>query len=147
MASAVTPHVALDPALFASLDPPRLAGGRCGRCDTTVFPVARSCPRCSSGEMATVALPGHGTVWTSTVQGFEPKPPYAAPPGGFRPYAVGYVDLGSLLVESLLVGEPAALDIGLPVRLTLIPAGSTGEVTYAFEPVGEEEPVGEGEGT
>ncbi|WP_239336209.1 Zn-ribbon domain-containing OB-fold protein [Frankia sp. CiP3] len=145
MTSAVTPcGVPVDPALFASLDPPRLAGARCGNCATTVFPVAAACPRCSADgpAMAPVALPGHGTIWTLTGQDFEPKPPYTPPPDGFQPYAVGYVDLGDVLVESLLAGDPAALDIGVRVRLTLVRTGAAGEVTYAFEPA---EPAGEKE--
>ncbi|WP_322754509.1 Zn-ribbon domain-containing OB-fold protein [Frankia sp. Cas3] len=137
MTSVVPPRpVPIDHELFASLDPPRLAGATCGRCGTTIFPVGPSCPRCSAAgsDISVVTLPETGTIWTLTVQGFEPKPPYHAPPDGFAPYAVGYVDLGGVLVESLLVGDPAMLDIGLRVWLTLVPIGATGEVTYAFEP-------------
>jgi uncharacterized OB-fold protein len=57
--------------------------------------------------MARVELPDRGTLWTWTVQAFEPKPPYRAPESGFTPYGVGYVDLGEVIVESRLTGEPA----------------------------------------
>jgi len=124
---------ALDPALFVSLDPPRLAGSRCGSCGTVTFPVARSCPRCALPRPDTVALPDTGTVWTWTVQVFPPKPPYQPPVGGFAPYAVGYVDLGEVLVEAHLLVEPEDLHIGLPVRLVLTPVGDGSRSTVAFE--------------
>lgn len=121
----------LDAGLFASLDPPRLQGSRCDGCGTTVFPVAGSCPRCSTGRMEPLALPDRGTVWTYTVQGFAPKPPYVAPAGGFVPFPVAYVDLGGVLVEGHLLADAPQLRIGLPVRLVLEDLAG-GAVTYAF---------------
>lgn len=133
MSLAVTP---VDAALFASLEPLRLAGSRCADCGTVVFPAAGSCPRCSTGTVSAHALPDRGTVWTWTVQGFQPKPPYVAPPGAFSPFAVGYVDLGDVLVEGHLLVDREQLRIGLPVRLTLEPVWESDGgpvVTYAFE--------------
>jgi len=127
----------VDASLFASLDPPRLAGARCANCGTVTFPAAGSCPKCMAAHMEPYALPDRGTVWTWTVQGFAPKPPYVPPPHGFRPFPVGYVDLGDVLVESHLLAGADSLRIGLPVRLVLEPAfESDGApvVTYAFAP-------------
>jgi uncharacterized OB-fold protein len=127
----------VDATLFASLDPPRLAGSRCDACGTVTFPVAGSCPKCMNPAMAPYALPDRGTVWTWTVQGFAPKAPYVAPAGGFQPFPVGYVDLGDVLVEAHLVADAERLRIGLPVRLVLEPAWETDGVpvvTYAFAP-------------
>jgi uncharacterized protein len=131
----------VDATLFASLDPPRLAGSRCAACGTVTFPAAGSCPRCMAQEMAPHALPDRGTVWTWTVQGFAPKPPYVPPAGGFRPFPVGYVDLGEVLVEAHLLADPGELRIGTPVRLVLEPAWETDGapvVTYAFAPEEED---------
>jgi uncharacterized OB-fold protein len=131
--SAVTP---VDTTLFASLDPPRLAGSRCEHCGTVVFPGAPSCPRCCSAELRHVELPERGQLWSWTVQTFRPKA-YVLPTDEFEPFAVGYVDLGEVIVEARLVGDWSALRIGLPMRLTLTRAWAdeTGEtVTYAFEP-------------
>ncbi|MGY1809481.1 Zn-ribbon domain-containing OB-fold protein [Blastococcus sp. SYSU D00669] len=131
----------VDATLFASLDPPRLAGSRCPDCGTVTFPASTSCPRCMSRTMAPHALPDRGTVWTWTVQGFAPKPPYVPPAGGFRPFPVGYVDLGEVLVEAHLTADPARLSIGTPVRLVLQPAFEADGgpvVTYAFAPVEED---------
>jgi uncharacterized OB-fold protein len=137
---------AVEPALFSSLDPPRLAGSRCLGCGTVTFPAQAGCARCAGTDMAPAELADRGTLWTWTVQAFEPKPPYRAPdggraePGGFTPYGVGYVDLGDVIVESRLIGDPAGFEIGLPMRLRLLPLwpGPDGApvVTYAFEPAG-----------
>lgn len=127
--------VPVDASLFASLDPPRLLGGRCGSCATVVFPTAGSCPRCSQAPLEPHLLADRGTVWTWTVQGFAPKPPYVLPAEGFSPFPVGYVDLGEVLVEGHLLVDRERLEIGTPVRLVLKPLGSaTGDevVTYAF---------------
>lgn len=131
---------AVDAALFSSLDPPRLAGARCANCGTVTFPVQAGCARCAGTDLAAVELADRGTVWTWTVQAFEPKSPYRAPAGGFTPYGVGYVDLGDVIVEARLLGDPAGFEIGMPVRLTLLPlwSGPDGSqvVTYAFQPDG-----------
>lgn len=125
----------VDAGLFASLDPPRLLGGRCGACGTVVFPMARSCPRCSGADMARHPLADRGTIWSWTIQNFCPKPPYLPPPGGFAPFPVGYIDLGEVIVEGRLLIESSQLDIGAPVRVALEPvvaADGGAVVTYAF---------------
>jgi len=130
----VTPVAA---GLFASLDPPRLAGTRCNGCGTVTFPAQSGCPRCADGTMEPVTLPDRGTLWTWTVQSFEPKAPYRPPATGFEPYGVGYVDLGDVIVEARLAGDPGAFDIGQAMRLSLLPVWDDAEgspvVTYAFE--------------
>jgi uncharacterized OB-fold protein len=132
--------VGVDAALFASLEPPRLAGSKCAKCGTVTFPAQDGCASCTGDEMLPVELPQRGTLWSWTLQSFEPKPPYRAPAAGFAPYAVGYVDLGEVIVESRLVGDDAQWEIGLPVQLTLLPLwdgdDDTTTVTYAFEPAG-----------
>ncbi len=132
---------AVDPMLFTSLDPPRLAGSRCANCGTVTFPVQTGCANCTGTEMAPVELADRGTLWTWTVQAFEPKAPYRVPETGFAPYGVGYVHLGDVIVESRILGDPGEFRIGMPMRLTLLPLwpGPDGSpvVTYAFQPGGE----------
>jgi uncharacterized OB-fold protein len=83
-----------------------------------------------------------GTLWTFTIQGFPPKSPYLEADRPFRPYGVGYVDLGgAVLVESRLVADDlAALRIDMPMELVLEPfhRDEAGEdiVTFAFAPAG-----------
>jgi uncharacterized OB-fold protein len=116
---------------------PRLIGSQCNACATVTFPRQGSCPRCTSEDVRERLLSPRGTLWTWTVQCFEPKsPPYA---GGedFEPYAVGYVELpGEVRVETRLTDvDHDELEIGLPMELTLIPApGESGTLTFAFRP-------------
>jgi uncharacterized protein len=134
----VTQRRMVDPTLFASTGPPRLAGGRCTECGTVVFPTQDGCPRCSHHPLQPHPLATTGVVWTWTRQLFAPKPPYHPSDDTWSPIALGYVDLGEVLVEGWL--QPADRDwaIGDAVRLTTVRAWSDehGDVhTFAFEHV------------
>ena len=121
---------------------PQLIGGRCTSCGVVTFPVQQGCPRCTSEDVVEHLLPREGTLWTYTVQGFRPKSPPYEGPVDFQPYPVGYVELpGEVRVETLLVDvDPAALEIGMPMELTIVPFRSsttdTPLVTFAFRPDG-----------
>jgi uncharacterized OB-fold protein len=131
---------ALDPALFHGPDgtaSAALAGSRCAADGTVVFPAQASCPRCSGRDVERVALPERGVLWSWTVQHFRPRAPYRQDGEEFEPFAVGYVDLGDVVVEARLVAEPATLRIGLAMRLCRLPLWTEagGEVLgYGFEP-------------
>jgi uncharacterized OB-fold protein len=119
----------------------RLVGSECERCGVVTFPRQASCPRCTSLQVRERLLGRRGTLWSWTIQSFLPKsPPYAvADPEAFEPYGVGYVELpGEVRVEArLTVADPARLQIGMAMELTLIPApGGEDErvVTFAFGP-------------
>ncbi len=111
----------------------RLLGAKCA-CGTHTFPVQLRCPRCGN-EMTPTPLPARGVLWTWTVQRIAPKPPYRGPVP-FEPFAVGYVDLGVVKVESTLRGRPAdRWSIGEPVRLVVGNADETGAIrSFSFEP-------------
>ncbi|MET3860435.1 putative OB-fold protein [Dietzia sp. 2505] len=98
---------------------PRLRGSRCEHCTTVAFPASVSCQRCGGSETTGIDLSTTGTVWTATIQRFPPKsPPYVPPAGGFRPYAVGYVELPEgVKVEALLEGTSPIDLIGRQVVL------------------------------
>lgn len=117
---------------------PVLLGSACSACGAVTFPAQGSCPRCTSGDVEARPLPQQGTLWAFTVQRFPPKTPYLGADRPFTPYAVGYVDLGGqVLVESRLVGDPALLRIGQPVRLVweTIDEDAGGAIdTFAFTP-------------
>jgi uncharacterized OB-fold protein len=121
-------------------DEPRLIGSSCAACGTTTFPSQASCPKCTGGETEERLLSRTGTLWSFTVQGFEPKSPYAGPQP-FEPYGVGYVELeGEVIVESLLTeNDPDRLEIGAPMELVVVPFNRRAEgnevVTFAFRPV------------
>jgi uncharacterized OB-fold protein len=128
----------VDAKLFSSMEPLRLAGSRCGVCGTTTFPTQADCPRCARRTMSVVELPTTGVLWTWTVQAFEPKPPYVSPPDGFQPFPVGYVDLGDVMVETLLDSEPGDLRVGLSMQLVPFAVRCADEslVGFAFAPTG-----------
>lgn len=132
----MTKPAVVDPTLFAELDDPCLLGSRCRACGTVAFPVQPTCSRCSGQEVEDVPLPRSGTLWSWTVQHFEPKAPYRPPAGGFRPYPIGYVDLGEVIVEARLqVPDAVVPQIGMPMQLTLVPAwddDGTAVHTFAF---------------
>jgi uncharacterized OB-fold protein len=139
----VTSPLPIDERLFTwPSDEPRLIGGRCCDCGAVAFPRQPSCARCTSERVDEHLLARVGTLWSWTVQRFEPKAPYiGAPP--FEPYGVGYVELdGEVIVESrLTTADPGELEIGQPMELAIVPfATRTGEdvVTFAFSRVGAE---------
>ncbi|WP_187972550.1 Zn-ribbon domain-containing OB-fold protein [Aquibium microcysteis] len=112
-----------------------LLGGRHRATGRLVF------PKPSGQDHEPERLPSRGTLWSWTVQRFRPKSPPYAGPEDFEPYAVGYVDLGGLIVEGRLTGAPLdGYRIGMPMRvvpLELMLGGPPRQVlTYAFEPEG-----------
>jgi len=114
---------------------PRLLAGRARDTGKLAFPLPGGAER---ARYEKVLLSPRGTLWSWTVQRFRPKsPPYAGPEdaAGFRPYAVGYVELpGEIIVETrLLTQEFDALAIGMPCELVREPFA--GAYTYAFRPI------------
>jgi uncharacterized OB-fold protein len=118
---------------------PELIGSECLRCGAVAFPHQGSCAACTSSEVRERPLARRGTLWTWTIQCFEPKsPPYAGTGEHFEPFGVGYVELpGEVRIEArLTVADPARLRIGMPMELVLLPVpGGDGAMTYAFRPV------------
>lgn len=130
--------------LFTWPDPePRLIGSRCDDCGRVTFPRQASCPACCSTAVREHLLAREGRLWTYTVQGFLPKPPYAGPetPETFVPYGVGYVELpGEVRVEARLTeNDPDKLEIGMPMELVILPFNQTADgdrlMTFAFRPL------------
>ena len=123
----------LAPELFSSTEPLVLMGSRCRACASVQFPASDECANCAEGPTIRVELPDRGTIWTWTVQRFAPKAPYEVPAEGFVPFGVGYVDLGEVLVESVIVSDLDRLEIGAPVHLVRhsIP-GAEDAWSYAF---------------
>ena len=115
-------------------------GGRCPYCTRVVFPHRERCPGCAHEGVEAVSLPSEGTLWSYTVQGFQPpSPPFnRAEAAEFEPYGVGYVELpGWLRVETRLLADPGELRIGMPLRL--VPLEIDGEQLFAFAPVADGE--------
>jgi uncharacterized OB-fold protein len=117
-------------------DEPRLIGGRCADCGAVAFPRPTSCSRCTSERIDEHLLARTGTLWSWTVQRFEPKEPFLGS-GAFEPYGVGYLDLdGEIIVESrLTTADPDQLEIGLTMELVVVPFASA--LTFAFAPAAD----------
>lgn len=131
-----------EPGLVTIVDgQPHLIGGRCGECGVTTFPIQASCSRCG-GEMSPIALPNHGAVWAHTVQHIEPKEPYVAD-GEWKPFALAYVDLGPVKVETRLTGKPIDdWNIGDEVALAPGEPDPTGAIwRYRFVPATSDSPT------
>ncbi|MGP4044093.1 Zn-ribbon domain-containing OB-fold protein [Streptomyces sp. 2A115] len=102
-----------------------LQGSRCSGCAVTVYPAEDACPRCG-GPAEPAVLQGTGRLWTWTVQRYAPKsPPYQAPPGGFEPFALGYVELAegvrvAAVLEVDNLDDAGNLDIRIGMPLTVI---------------------------
>lgn len=124
---------------------PSLIGSRCADCGEVYFPSAASCTRCLGTRLESYGLGSTGVLWSWTIQGFLPKPPYNSgeTAESFQPYGVGYVEMAcGIKVESrLTLADPASLRIGMPMALTIVPyrVGEDGKrvSTFAFEPSGE----------
>ncbi len=91
---------------------------------------------CAGVDVSLVALPTEGTVWSWTTQNFAPKAPFRT--DEFHPFSIGYVDLGSVIVEGWLLHKTEWV-IGEPVRLALAKAWTnddgTAVHTYGFEAI------------
>lgn len=129
----------VDASLFTE-DRTALLGSRCSGCEAYTFPRQGGCPRCTGADMEDAPLSRTGTLWTWTVQGFRPKPPYTGTEA-YEPFGVGYVELsGQLLVETRLTEtDPEKLAIGMPMELALVPFRDDVEGpvhTFAFVGVG-----------
>jgi uncharacterized OB-fold protein len=124
--------VALDDAPVEIVDgAARLVAGRCRTCTGLTFPLRERCPSCG-GDTERELLPGRGTLWTWTTQGFEPKPPYVGE-DAFEPYGVGYVELPGLLRVEGRLTTPDGLRIGMEMEVVVVERA--GRMTYAFAPV------------
>ncbi len=120
-----------DGLLGGSTQAPELIGSECVRCGVVAFPRQGSCAACTSSDVRERRLARRGTLWTWTIQGFEPKAPYV-PDGEFVPFAVGYVEFpGYLRVEGRLTeSDPDRLRIGMPIRV--VAYDHAGTASYAF---------------
>lgn len=136
-----TPTLVCPAVIGGTAEQPTLLGNRCRACGEPFFPAARGCTRCSSADLEPFELGDTGTLWSWTIQLFQPKAPFDGvdPGGSFQPYGIGYVEMPcGLKVETRLAaeGEPH-FAIGQAMRLVLQAyrkdASAQHLYTYAFE--------------
>lgn len=114
---------------------PGLIGGRSRTDGRFVFPFPQGT---AAAGYDRVNLGGQGRLWSWTVQRFRPKtPPYVETETTFAPFAVGYVQLDQIIVETRIVSDDfSELKIGLDMELVIVPYARTPDdkirTTYAF---------------
>lgn len=109
---------------------PRLIGGR-GTDGRIRFPMPVGD---AAAGFEPVPLSPTGTLWSWTIQNFEPKrPPYQGPVP-FQPYMVGYVELPSEVIIAAQIVDVAEPCIGMPLALRIVPFDDV-RSTYAFGPI------------
>ena len=103
---------------------PRLLGSRCQSCEAPYFPRSPAChnPDCNESRMQDSEFGPQGTLWSCAIQNYPPPPParYDEP---YVPYAIGVIDLdeGLRVVARMSVDDPASLQLGSRVELTIEP--------------------------
>lgn len=102
-------------AWFEAAAEERLLIQRCGACDAAVFFPRSVCPVCHDDALEWVDAAGIGTVYSYTVLHRAGKPGWEAD----VPYVVALIELeeGPRMMGNLLNVEPAAVHIGMPVRV------------------------------
>jgi uncharacterized OB-fold protein len=117
---------------------PRLLGGHCAACAAYHFPASANCPYCGAEGCTTRELSDHGALCLFTTVTNRP-PGYL----GEVPFGFGVVELpeGMRLIARLTESDGERLQIGMPVRLAIVPlhVDESGRevLTYAFAPVGQ----------
>jgi uncharacterized OB-fold protein len=112
---------------------PRLLIAQCEACEARFFPPRERCAACSGTDMSAAEAPTDGELYTWTV-----IRELGRPMEGFVPYVVGQVDLADdLRVTGIVQCDPDELEVGMKLRVCLIPQGRDDEgelVGYGFEP-------------
>lgn len=83
-----------------------LIGNRCNLCGEYFFPKAWICrnPECNSDNLEVVPISKRGTIWSHTLNYYEPPAPYK-PLKDFEPYPIVVVELPK---EKLMIMGPLA---------------------------------------
>ena len=120
---------------------PRLLGSKCEGCGRHYFPRVPRCvnPRCRSASITEAPLGPSGTLYSYTVQHYEPPPPvmFDKP---FKPYAVGLVELsvGVRVAGLLKLDDLGSIAIGMPLTLVIDRMATNAEgqdvTTWKFTP-------------
>jgi len=124
------PYVPIEKRLFRiDGDTPVLLGSRCARCRETFFPRRRLCAVCFE-PVEDVDLCGRGTLYSYTYVHVPFFGQTRIDAGG---YGVGQIDLPERVrVQAVLVGEPGAWRIGMPMTIALEVVDERGEDDVAI---------------
>jgi uncharacterized OB-fold protein len=118
---------------------PHLVAQGCSTCGARYFDRRNACGRCGATTFELVDIATEGIVRSFTIVSF-------AAPGVPVPFVAAIVDCAGTTVSANLVNvtpDPAAVHLGMPVRLTTFPIGTdqsgTEAIGFGFEPAGTRE--------
>jgi hypothetical protein len=103
----------------------------CKSCEAVVHYPREACPKCLGESLEWREASGKGDVYAFCVMQRPANPAMA----GLLPYVVALVDLdeGARMMTNIVGCEPAAVRIGMPVRVTFEDLGD-GRALPLFEP-------------
>lgn len=110
---------------------PGLVGGYCESCQRYLYPRPDFCPDCLQPAQRRL-VGGSGRIYSYTV--IRTRAPYQLP----EPYAVGYIDLDASDLRVFGLFHPQAteaLQVGLPVSLSVLPLGVDNDGKPCLRPV------------
>lgn len=96
-----------------------LIGTRCKSCRELYFPSTITCrnPVCDEGDLESTRLASSGTLFSYTIQYYQPPPLFRA--DNWQPYAIGLVDLDDGIRVSGILSGIAFEDIRIGERVIL----------------------------
>jgi uncharacterized OB-fold protein len=98
----------------------------CNKCGKSQYPYRAMCCHCWSSDTRDVAAGGSGSVWSYSVVQRSRTEPFSS----WVPYVVAVIELpeGVKVVSNVVGCDPAAVSIGMPVRLAFASAGERGRI-------------------
>ncbi len=122
-------------------DGPQLIGSRCVGCDTLYFPQMSSCPnpRCSDKFVKKALLPREGTLYSYTIQRYQPPPLFRM--DNWAPYILGLVEIEEGLRVMGMLGKLDEADVAIGMKVQVVAntlyseADGSAVATYMFAPV------------
>lgn len=119
----------------------RLTGSRCEGCGVSLLAIRHRCENCSSKRLAETEFSRDGSVYSYTVQRYEPPKPHGLT-GEWkaRPLAWVDLDLNGPRILGPVDAEPELMRIGMPVRVVFYVGwveDDTEMIAYRFVPAPE----------
>ena len=120
-----------------------LIGSHCKGCGGYQFPRSFTCnnPTCKNKDVEDVALSRRGTLWSYSVQFYEPPPPFKSLTPTFEPFAVGLIEIpeGLKILGRVVGTDINSLKIGMKLEIVaqklFVDEQGSDAIGWAFRPV------------
>ena len=105
----------------------------CADCGQRPFPPRAHCPHCGCGQLEWRQVSGRGAVYTFTIAHSPPHPVFAE----HCPVAIAVVELeeGPRMISNIVDCDPAAVEIGMAVRVVFEEIEDSDVILPVFAPV------------